>query len=163
MELRSVETIIRALNTAKVQYLVVGGLAVNAHGFARMTRDVDIVLRLDPENALRGLRSLLHIGYQMAIPARPEDFADAATREVWRAEKNMIVLKLWSEEHRRTPIDLFIYEPFNFAEEMRHSITVEIEPDLFVPVVSLDTLLVMKRAAGRPQDLVDITELQRAP
>lgn len=55
MELRSVETIIRALNTAKVQYLVVGG----------------------------------------------------------------------------------IYEPFNFAEEMSYSITVEIESDLFVPVVSL--------------------------
>ena len=44
MEVRSVEPIMRALNTAEVQYLIVGGLAVNAHGYVRLTRDVDIVL-----------------------------------------------------------------------------------------------------------------------
>jgi hypothetical protein len=35
MEIRSVETIVRALNTSEVKYLVVGALAVNAHGFVR--------------------------------------------------------------------------------------------------------------------------------
>lgn len=59
MEVRSVETIVRALNEASVHYLIVGGLAVNAHGFVRLTRDVDIVLSLDPENATRGLDILL--------------------------------------------------------------------------------------------------------
>jgi len=44
MEVRSVEAIVRALNTAEVEYLIVGGLAVNAHGFVRLTRDVDLVL-----------------------------------------------------------------------------------------------------------------------
>ena len=44
MEVLSVEAIVRALNTAKAKYLVVGGLAVNAHGFVRLTRDVDLVL-----------------------------------------------------------------------------------------------------------------------
>ena len=41
MEVRSVEAIITALNAAKVQYLIVGGLAVIAHGYERLTRDVD--------------------------------------------------------------------------------------------------------------------------
>ena len=40
MEVRSVEAIVKALNDAKVQYLIVGGLAVNAHGFVRLTRDL---------------------------------------------------------------------------------------------------------------------------
>ncbi len=161
MEVRSVEAIVRALNDAQVQYLVVGGLAVIGHGFVRLTRDVDLVIGLEPENAVRGLSTLEAIGYQMAIPAKPEEFADAETRENWRQTKQMIVLKLWSDEHRRTPVDIFVYEPFPFAEESKAGSMLEVCPGVSAPVVSLATLLEMKRTAGRPQDLIDITELQR--
>jgi nitrogen fixation protein len=162
METHSVETIVRALNAAGAQYLIVGGLAVNAHGFVRLTRDVDIVLGLERENAARGLDALLKAGWRLAIPEKPEAFADAATRERWRTEKNMIVLKLWSDEHQRTPVDIFIYEPFDFAAEFLRADRLEICPGVLAPVVTLETLLQMKRAAGRPQDLADIEELQRA-
>lgn len=162
MEVRSVETIVRALNDAQVQYLIVGGLAVNAHGFVRLTRDVDIVLGLEPANAERGLNALLQAGWQLAIPEKPAAFADAATRERWRTEKNMIVLKLWSDQHRRTPIDIFVYEPFDFAAEWARVERLEICPGVLAPVVSLAALLEMKRVANRPQDLEDIKELNRA-
>ena len=161
MEVRSVEAIVIALNSARVEYLIVGGLAVNAHGFVRLTRDVDIVLRLDPANAARGLQALLAIGYRMAIPESPEAFADAATRQRWRDEKGMIVLKLWSDDHRRTPVDLFVYEPFSFAEELAQSSFMEVSPGVLAPTVGLEALLAMKRFAGRPQDLIDIEELTR--
>ena len=65
MEVRSVEAIMRALNTAEVQYLIVGGLAVNAHGYVRLTRAVDIVLQLDPANVSRALSALFHVGYHV--------------------------------------------------------------------------------------------------
>lgn len=162
MEVRSIETIVRALNGADVQYLIVGGLAVNAHGFVRLTRDVDIVLGLESANAERGLNALLQAGWQMTIPEKPSAFADAATRERWRTEKNMIVLKLWSDSHRRTPVDVFVYEPFDFAAEWARADRLEISPGILAPVVSLATLLQMKRDAGRPQDLEDIKELNRA-
>lgn len=55
MEVRSVEGIVGALNEASVQYLIVGGLAVNAHGYERLTQDVDLVIRLTPDNVVRGL------------------------------------------------------------------------------------------------------------
>ena len=61
-----VETIVRVLNDAKVKYLIVGGLAVNAHGFVRLTRDVGLVLGLEPANAARGLESLLQAGWRLA-------------------------------------------------------------------------------------------------
>lgn len=48
MEVRSVEAIVRALNTADVQYLIVDELEVNAHGYERLTRDVDLVIGLEP-------------------------------------------------------------------------------------------------------------------
>lgn len=161
MEVHSVEAVVAALNEARVEFLIVGGLAVNAHGFVRLTRDIDIVLRLSAENAAKGLNALLAIGYQMAIPEKPESFAQEAIRERWRVEKNMVVLKLWSDVHRRTPIDIFVYEPFPFAEEMAKSVRLEISPGVTAPVVTLETLLAMKRFAGRPQDLIDITELER--
>lgn len=162
MEVRSIEIIVKALNGAKVKYLIVGGLAVNAHGFVRLTRDVDIVLGLQRENAARGLNALLQAGWRLAIPEKPEAFADAATRERWRTEKNMIVLKLWSDAHRRTPVDIFVYEPFDFKKESAQADELEVCPGIFAPVVSLKTLLKMKREAGRPQDLEDIRELKRA-
>jgi predicted nucleotidyltransferase len=161
MEVRSVEAIVKALNGAKVKYLIVGGLAVNAHGFVRMTRDVDIVLRLERQNVIRGLEALLQAGFRTAIPEKPEAFADAKTRERWRREKNMIVLKLWSDEHRRTPVDIFVYEPFDFEKESALAGELEVCLGIFAPVVSLKTLLKMKRQAGRPQDLEDIKELKR--
>lgn len=61
MEVSSVETIVRVLNAAQVQYLIVGGLAVSAHGFVRLTRAVDIVPGLERENAARGLHALLQM------------------------------------------------------------------------------------------------------
>ena len=118
MEVRSFEAIVRALNEAQVQYLVVGGLAVNAHGYERFTKDVDLVIGLERENILRGLKALIAIGYQPRIPVLPEQFADPVLREQWRRDKQMVVLQLWSDVHRRTPIDVFTYEPFDFAKEL---------------------------------------------
>lgn len=163
MEVRSVEAIVTALNNAGARYIIVGGVAVNAHGFVRMTRDVDIVLELKRENIILGLNALQEIGYQIAMPVSIDEFADFETRERWRDEKNMIVLKLWSDKHGRTPIDIFIYESFDFADELEKSAKMQLKPDVFATIVSLQGLLAMKHHAGRPQDLIDIQELQRIP
>ncbi|HEY4270777.1 MAG TPA: hypothetical protein VGM65_02140 [Candidatus Udaeobacter sp.] len=161
MEVRSVEGIVGALSKANVQYLIVGGLAVNAHGYERLTQDVDLVIRLTPDNVVRGLQALGEIGYRMPIPVTPEQFADASNREAWRKEKNMTVLRLWSDVHRRTPVDVFVYEPFRFPEEFAAAKWEEITADTKAPVVRYETLIAMKRFAARPQDLADVAELEQ--
>ena len=161
MELRSVETVVAALNAAEVRYLIVGGLAVNAHGYLRATRDLDLVIQLESANLRRGLECLFEIGYRLAIPVSVEDFADASKREAWRVEKGMIVLKLWSDDHRRTPVDVFVYEPFDFSEEFEKACLSELQPGIFARIVSLEALIEMKLVAGRPHDLMDIEELRR--
>jgi hypothetical protein len=161
MEARSVRTVTQALNEAGVSYYFVGGFAVNAHGYVRMTRDLDLVIALERGNLLRGIAALSAHGYRMAIPASMEEFADPETRERWRSEKGMLVLKLWSEVHQRTPIDVLTYEPFDFALEGTRGILMEVAPGVAAPIVSLETLIAMKRHAGRPQDLIDIEELMR--
>jgi hypothetical protein len=161
MEIRSVESVVKALNDAKVQYLIVGGLAVIAHGYERFTNDVDLVIGLERDNINRGLRALMAIGYHMRIPVTPEQFADPALREAWRREKDMTVLQLWSDAHRRTPVDVFVYEPFDFSEEYKLARREPVAGADTVPVIRLETLLRMKRAAARPQDLADIAGLER--
>ena len=161
MEVRSVEAIVKALNDAEVQYLIVGGLAVNAHGYERLTVDVDLVIGLQPDNIIRGLKTLEAIGYHPSIPIKAEDFADSALRETWRTEKQMLVLKLWSDAHRRTPIDVFVYEPFDFNREHAAAKWEIVMGDIKAPVISYKTLLAMKREAGRDKDLLDIRALRK--
>jgi hypothetical protein len=161
MEVRSVEAIVKALNNAKVQYLIVGGLAVIAHGYERFTNDVDLVIGLEQDNIRRGLRALMDIGYRIKIPVTPEQFADPLLREAWRREKDMIVLPLWSDAHHRTPVDVFVYEPFDFSEEYKLARREQLTGADTAPVIRVETLLKMKRATARPQDLADIADLER--
>jgi hypothetical protein len=160
MEMSGAEAVFGALNRSGVAYLVVGGLAVNAHGYVRMTMDIDLVIALDPENILKALRALAAEGFRPAVPVTPEQVADPANRKLWREEKDMRVLKLWSDTYRLTPVDIFIYEPFDFDMENARALHLDLGEGLRVPIVSLEALLEMKREAGRPQDLADMDALR---
>ena len=52
MALLDYQTIFKKLNQKKIDYLVVGGLAVNFHGIPRMTYDLDLMILLEPNNIL---------------------------------------------------------------------------------------------------------------
>jgi hypothetical protein len=147
-----------ALNQAGVRYLVVGGLAVNLRGYVRFTNDLDLVIGFEPDNLRQGLEILSALGYRPKAPVRITDFADPTIRAGWIHHKCLIVFQLWSPNHERTPIDIFVSEPFPFdAEYVRASPIVA--SGVSVPVVSVATLIAMKRAAGRDTDLIDISKL----
>ncbi len=161
MRLAHVIAVVRELNTAGVRYLIVGGLAVNAHGHVRYTNDLDLVIGLEPANIRLGLDTLAKLGYRPRIPVTSEQFADAILRAGWRTEKGMVVLNLWNERWRETPIDVFVSEPFDFAAEHRAAKLFPLTEGLSAPVVALTALVQMKRDAGQPRDLDDIAELKR--
>ena len=117
MKLTSFEAIVRALNGAGVRYLIAGGLAVNAHGYLRFTKDADFIIQLIPDNIARAFAALGTLGYTPLAPITAQQFADPAIRESWVRDKNMQVLQLWSDRHRETAIDIFVHEPFLFEEE----------------------------------------------
>jgi len=87
MELRSVTAIANALNSEGIRYIVVGGLAVNVHGYERFTHDINLVTSLEPDNIRRALHSLIEIGYAPSIPVSPEEFANAENRADWHEKK----------------------------------------------------------------------------
>jgi hypothetical protein len=160
MKVASLEAILHALNDAQVRYLIVGGLAVAAHGYGRLTFDVDLVVQLQPDNVRRALDALASLGYRPLVPVPPAAFADAANRAKWIREKNMVVFQLHSEAHRETRIDLFVMEPFDFDEEHAQAKLGELHPGLSAPFIRIETLIRMKESAGRPKDLEDLRQLR---
>ena len=161
MKLASVEVLFSALNEAEVRYLVVGGLAVVAHGYVRYTADIDLVVEMSPQNLTKALGVLQDLGYRPQVPVAIMDFADAKTRESWIQEKGMLAFQLVSDRHRKTPVDVFVKEPFDFADEYEQAPRKEIAAGLIAPVASIDTLIRMKEAAGRDRDVIDLSQLRR--
>lgn len=155
------QNIVTFLNEAGVRFLVVGGLAVVAHGYVRNTIDVDLVIDLGSQNnVLSALDALGRLGYKPLIPEPPGRFADARVREEWIREKGMVVFQMRSETRRETPIDIFVRLPFDFDAEYMHAVEYEVGGGLICRVVQCSTLLEMKRKAGRAKDLADIESLE---
>jgi predicted nucleotidyltransferase len=73
----------------------------------------------------------------------------------------MIVMNLYSDEHKGTPVDLFIEEPFDFDLEFDKADTHTFDDGLSFKVVQLDTLIAMKEKVGRPNDMDDVKHLKR--
>jgi hypothetical protein len=154
---QSVVDVVGALNAAEIRYIIVGGLAVASHGYLRTTKDIDLVVALDPQNIVAAFASLAKVGYCPKIPITAVEFSEAATRERLISEKNMIVLQFWRDES--PDVDIFVREPFVFDTEWENARIEQINPDLMVRIVRLEALLDLKREASRPQDLADIDAL----
>jgi hypothetical protein len=143
------DRVVRALNDEGVEYVVVGGLAVAAHGVVRATRDLDLVPAGNELNMDRLAQCLTALGGQHPIEelltgaalARPVSFK-VATRHG--------DVQVLNRMHGVPP----------FEQLQRDQMTVEIASDVLAPVCSLDHLRAMKRAADRPRDRVDLAELE---
>jgi hypothetical protein len=158
---RSVEALFSTLNAASVRYLVVGGLAVVAHGHMRLTADVDLVLDLDEGNLRRAVAAFGELGYRPRAPVDLDDFVDRSKRDEWVRDKNLVVFSLFSVAHPATEVDLFVESPFDFGPAYERAARMAIGEDVTASFVSLGDLIEMKRAAGRPQDVTDIEHLRR--
>jgi hypothetical protein len=142
------DRVVAALNAADVAYVIVGGLAVGAHGVVRATRDVDIVAAPDQRNMDRLAECLRGLGGEHPIEGSLTGAAlvRPASFKVQTRHGDVQVL------NRMEGIP-------SFAELRRDQIRVEIAADAIAPVCSLPHLRAMKRAAGRPRDHVDLAEL----
>ena len=153
------DTIFAVLQTTGVRYVVVGGVAVNLHGYQRFTKDIDLVIELVPDRALKALKALEGVGYKPNIPVKVADFADPAIREGWIRDKGMMVFQMYNDQTRMS-IDIFVQYPFDFDELWGQGTKIDL-PGASLRIASIDHLILMKRKAGRPQDLLDIKQLEK--
>jgi len=152
------DRVFSALQATGVRYVVVGGVAVNLHGYQRFTKDIDLVIELAPEQALKILEALSAIGYTPNLPVRLSDFANPEIREGWIRDKDMMVFQMYSDQARST-IDIFVRYPLDFEALWNDGTRIDL-PGISLRIASIDHLIVMKRHAGRPQDLIDIEKLE---
>jgi hypothetical protein len=128
-----------------VEYLLVGGQALALHGHPRFTKDADLWLRNTDDNIERARRALSQFG-------APRSVVDA----VLTAEP-LDVVWMGAPPAR---IDLMKGVPGgNFAEAWLTRVAHEVAGTL-VQVVSREQLIRLKRASGRPQDLLDAAQLE---
>ena len=153
------DLIFKALQDARVRYLVVGGVAVVLHGHLRFTADLDMVLALEPANVRAAMSALAGLGYRPRAPVSAEEFSDPEKRRQWVLEKGLTVFSLWSPEHPASEVDLFVEEPFPFDEAFARATRVTLG-EVEVVVASIPDLVALKRAAGRSKDADDIAALQ---
>lgn len=145
------ERIFAVLDERNVEYVVVGGLAVQVHGHVRTTNDLDLIPEPSPGNLARLAGALNELGARV-LNAGSEDLAiEAATLP--RAT-------LWQFATDAGNIDVLHDAPgaADFAELRSRALEVRLG-ELRIPFAGRDDLIRMKRAAGRPVDLSDIAAL----
>lgn len=145
--------LLRRLVAGNVDFVVIGGIAAVAHGSASFTQDLDIAYAPDEENLDRLGRVLVDLearlrGVTDDVPFIPDG----------RTLRHVRVLTL---ETAQGLIDL-LAEPDGAPvyDRLREAATVEEVDGVEVRIASLDDLIAMKRAAGRPKDLVAVEELE---
>ncbi len=152
--------LIKALADSKVDFVLVGGLAVALHGYQRVTMDVDVVLALDDGNLRRFIACAKAAGLQPAIPVSIDSLAQPELLDQWHREKGMLAFSLRKPDTIATVIDVLIRPVVPYGELRRDAVMVDVGP-LNIPVASIDHLIAMKTGTGRSKDLIDIEELQK--
>lgn len=153
------QSIFKEFNKLKVDYLVVGGLAVNFHGVPRMTYDVDLMILLQTENIAKLVSKLTGWGYRPKVPVDPMGLADEAKRNSWIQEKGMKAMNFYSEKLPIGEIDIVFDSPIPYDELKNRAVMIEIHGEK-IPTVSIRDLIELKEKSGRKQDLSDAEYLR---
>ena len=151
------EEIFRAFQKQKVDYLIVGGIALNLLGSQRNTFDLDIVAELSDSNLRKIVTILKKRSYRAKIPSDPMGIANEKIRNNWIKNKHMKALNFYRKDGR-AEVDIVIMTLASYSRMKTKRVFVKIK-DLNLPVVSIDDLIKMKKKAGRLIDKADIFEL----
>lgn len=138
---------------AKLQFVVIGGHAVAAHGYERATRDVDIVFSTDRENCERFAELLRRLDASVRAADLPPP-AGRITAD-WLSEGGHFV---FATEHGLLDALSWI-AGLDYAALASRALTAELADGTQLQICSYDDLVALKKAADRPRDREDLREL----
>lgn len=143
--MQRIESLLASLNAADVRYVIIGATAFAAYGWVRATADLDLFVDADPANLERLRRTLQDFGY---------DVEDASVEDFGRFK---ILLRQYD-----LPLDLhpFVAGISSFEEVWSRRTQSDLGA-VQASFASLEDLIAMKRAAGRPKDAEDLRQLER--
>jgi predicted nucleotidyltransferase len=152
--------LLKMLAEAKVEFVLVGGLAVALRGYQRVTMDVDVVLAMDADNLRKFLSVAKASGLRPTIPVELDALASPELIEQWHREKGMLAFSLRGAEAMATVMDVLVKPVIPFSDLRRDATMVEVG-SISIPVASIEHLIAMKTGTGRSKDLIDIEELRK--
>jgi hypothetical protein len=142
--------LLSVLNERRVKYLVVGAYAVSIHAQPRATKDLDILIKADAENARRIFTALAQFG----APLEGMTAAGFAERgPFFRMGREPISVDILTEI---PGID------FDAAWQRRVEDLIDVPSQLKANFLSRDDLIAAKLASARPQDLADVDAIRKA-
>lgn len=153
------EDILKEFQKNKVKYVLVGGMAVNLLGALRTTADMDILVDMTDQNLAKIVRVFLKKGYRVKQPVDPMDLANKKIRTDWIKNKNMKAFNFYKAGTYQE-VDIIIDSPVSFIQARKSAKIIKVD-NLKLPIVSMSNLMKMKRASGRPVDLMDIKDLKK--
>jgi len=139
--------ILEAFNLHGVKYLVVGGFAFGAYSEPRSTKDIDLWVRADAENAKAVFAALAEFGAPVAGMS-PADFMDGTVFYFGQAPNRIDILQK--------------IDGVSFDEAWSNRVQGTIEGVVPSQIISRDDLIRNKLASGREQDLLDVKVLRAA-
>jgi hypothetical protein len=150
--------ILSQLHDHHVDFVIVGGVAAALHGNPRVTFDLDIVPSLAPDSWMAAVDLLWSLGARPRIPEPLERIRDVEQVQQWQREKGMLALNFRSPDGS-TEVDMLVSESAQIDGLRQRAVKIVLDGRTFF-VASIDDLIMMKQQAGRPQDLLDIAQLQ---
>lgn len=147
---KRVKEFVSTANKHGVRMLMVGGGAVNFHGYQRHSADVDFWIDLSSENLKNLVSTLKEIGYEL------EDFND----EIKQGKQN-ISIKISPVAEIELITNFNPNKTFEEAYQDKYEVEINDEKILKYNIISLDDLITSKIKAGRQKDLMDVLELKR--
>lgn len=137
---------IECLQREGVEFMLVGGYAVALHGWPRMTFDIDFWIMANPQNAAAVMRALKAFGAPL-MDLKEEDFHTPG-----------MVFQIGTEPQR---IDILsAISGVSYTDAQTRAVHMEVD-GLSLKVISLDDLIVNKRASARPKDIADAMSLEK--
>ena len=148
VQLKEVKVFLELLNKSKVQYMIIGGVAVNVHGYTRATGDLDIWYNSTKVNYINLLKAINEFGYD--------------TTEIENAINDPLKTFI------RVPLESFYVEllaiidgKLDYDKVYARTYDFNIDDNLIVKVIGYDDLIQNKIMSRRAKDLEDIAQLER--
>ena len=148
------------LHRHRVDYVLIGGLAVALHGVERATMDIDISIALTPANLAALIDTARELRLQPVLPVALETIADVEQLRRWCEEPNMLVFALRTPDIAGVTIDILLFPEVNFFDLSARAIEIELG-NVPVRLAAIPDLIALKQAAARPMDLADIEHLRK--
>lgn len=137
--------LIKSLNDHGVDYLLIGGMLAIAYGVPRTTKDIDFFIRATEENAQKILEALQELGFGTSHLITAEEIA----------KTEITILKDYLRVDLLTQV-----KGLEFDKAFAHKEIRKIN-DISIFVLTLEDLILSKKAAGRPGDLEDVCLLEK--